>query len=268
MTHGTNRVNFAILSVFGHRFAPRYAELHERMRTSLYGFQPPAAYGADALFRSVRKLDTDLIISEWDQLQRIFVSLAQKTISQRMLIAKLSASKRRNRMLQALWEYDHILRSQYLLEFVDSPRLRQNVQQALNRGEQYHHLRRALTYGNIGKLRYVTEEEQELWNEASRLLVNAILFYNMRILEQAIAAKEAAGETADAAFLRTVSPVAWHHINFGGRITFFDDLPPAPIAASVAAVLAYRRGASEQAQDDAPGHTTGAHQGDDAPEGD
>jgi TnpA family transposase len=262
-THGTNRVNFAILSMFGHRFAPRYADVQERMRTSLYGFQPPAAYGADALFRPVRKLNTELIVSEWDQLQRIFVSLAQKTISQRILIAKLSGSKRRNRTLQELWEYDHILRSQYLLEFVDSPRLRQNVQQALNRGEQYHHLRRALTHGNIGKLRYVTEEEQELWNEACRLLVNAILFYNMRILEQAITAREAAGELADAAFLHTVSPVAWHHINFGGRITFFAEQLPAPIAASVAAVLTYRRSVAEHPGGTPGGHDAGEHQGDD-----
>lgn len=245
-THGTNRVNFALLKVFGHRFAPRYADLQERMRTSLYGFQSPAAYGADALFRPQRKLNTPLIVSEWDPLQRIFVSLAQKTISQRLLVTKLSSSKRRNRMLQALWEYDHIPRSSYLLEFVDSPRLRQNVQQALNRGEQYHHLRRALTHGNAGKLRYLTEEDQEVWNEASRLLVNAILFYNMRILEQAIAAKEAAGEVADAAFLRTVSPVAWHHINFYGKFSFYADVMPAPIADCIAAVLAYRRAAGDQ----------------------
>jgi hypothetical protein len=86
----------------------------------------------------------------------------------------------------------------------------------------------------------------------------------MRILEQAIAAREAASEVADAAFLRTVSPVAWHHINFGGRITFYDDLPPAPIAASVAAVLAYRRSATEHSEPTAGGHDAGNHQEDDA----
>ena len=65
-----------------------------------------------------------------------------------------------------------------------------------------------------------------------------------------IAAKEAGGAIADAAFLRTISPVAWHHINFGGRITFYEDQPPAPIVASVAAVLAYRRSAAEHRPDD------------------
>jgi hypothetical protein len=60
-----------------------------------------------------------------------------------------------------------------------------------------------------------------------------------------------------------VSPVAWHHINFGGRITFFEEQLPAPIAASVAAVLAYRRSAAEHPGGTAGGHNAGEHQGDD-----
>jgi len=37
-THGTNEVNFALLHVFGYQFAPRYRDLYETVRTSLYGF--------------------------------------------------------------------------------------------------------------------------------------------------------------------------------------------------------------------------------------
>jgi TnpA family transposase len=110
-----------------------------------------------ALFRPVRKLNTALIISQWDEILRILVSLARKTTTQSILISKLSAAKRRNRTLLALWEYDHIYRSMHLLGYVDSPQLRQNVQRALNRGEQYHQMKRALTHANAGKLRYASD---------------------------------------------------------------------------------------------------------------
>ena len=73
-----------------------------------------------------------------------------------------------------LWEYDHLVASQYLLDYVDSETVRQHVQRALNRGEQYHQLKRALTQGNAGNLRFSSDEEQELWDACSRLLVNAI----------------------------------------------------------------------------------------------
>src|SRR5262249_48460446 len=89
-THGANQVNFALLTVFGFTFAPRYANIQDKMRTALYGFQHPKHYGVDALFRPVRKLNTALIISQWDEILRIFVSLARKTTTQSILISKLS----------------------------------------------------------------------------------------------------------------------------------------------------------------------------------
>jgi TnpA family transposase len=238
-THGTNQVNFALLKVFGYTFAPRYANIQEKVRTALYGFQPPQHYGHDALFRPVRKLNTALIIEQWDELQRIFVSLARKTTTQSVLISKLSSAKRRNRMLQALWEYDHIYRSAYLLAFIDSPKLRQNVQRALNRGEQYHQLKRALTQANAGKLRYATDEEQELWNECSRLLVNAILYYNMIMLSEAVTRREQRGDTTGAARLKAVSPVAWTHVNFYGHYTFSEEPLDVPIDGFVETMAKY-----------------------------
>lgn len=238
-THGTNQVNFALLTVFGYTFAPRYATIQEKMRTALYGFQHPHAYGRDALFRPVRKLNTALIIEQWDELQRIFGSLARKTTTQSVLIRKLSSTKRRSRVLQALWEYDHIHRSAYLLEFIDSPKLRQNVQRALNRGEQYHQLKRALTHANAGKLRYVTDEEQELWNECSRLLVNAILYYNMILLSEAVARREQRGDTTGAEHLKMVSPMAWTHVNFYGRYSFSEEPLDVPIDGFVETMARY-----------------------------
>ncbi len=238
-THGTNQVNFALLKVFGYTFAPRYANIQEKVRTALYGFQPPQHYGSAALFRPVRKLNTALIIEQWDELQRIFVSLARKTTTQSVLISKLSSAKRRNRVLQALWEYDHIYRSAYLLEFIDSSKLRQNVQRALNRGEQYHQLKRALTQANAGKLRYATDEEQELWNESSRLLVNAILYYNMIMLSEAVTRREQRGDTTGAARLKAVSPVAWTHVNFYGHYTFSEEPVDVPIDGFVETMAKY-----------------------------
>ena len=119
------------------------------------------------------------------------VSLALKTTTQSIIVGKLSAYARKNKTRRALWEYDNIIRSLYLLEYLDSPPLRQQVQRALNRGENYHHLRRAVAYANFGKLRFRTEHDQQLWGECSRLLTNAIIYYNATILSNLLAYKEA-----------------------------------------------------------------------------
>ncbi len=215
-THGTNQVNFALLHLFGYQFAPRYKGIQEKLRTSLYGFKHPNQYG-DVLLKPVRKLHTDLIVEEWDNLQRIFVSLALKTTTQSIIVHKLNSYARKNKTCQALWEYDNIISSLYLLDFVDSPLLRKNVQSALNRGESYHQLRRAVSYANFGKLRFRSEDDQHLWHECSRLVTNCIIFYNMTLLSQLWTRKE---DIPDMAHIAHISPVAWQHMNFYGRYEF------------------------------------------------
>jgi TnpA family transposase len=225
-THGTNEVNFALLHVFGYQFAPRYADLPDRVRTSLYGFQHPSQY-AHLTLKPIRKLNTALILEEEDNLLRIFASLALKTTTQSIIVSKLSAHERKNKTQRALWEYNDILQSLYLLDFIDSPPLRQNVQRALNRGESYHQLRRAVSYANFGKLRFRSEEEQQIWSECGRLLANCIIYYSATILSATFAHKEAQGDVVGAEALKHISPVAWPHVNFHGRFEFAKQ--PAPI---------------------------------------
>lgn len=50
------------------------------------------------------------------------------------------------------------------IHYIAPPPLRQHVHTALNRGESYHKLRRAIAYANFGKLRFKTEREQQIWN--------------------------------------------------------------------------------------------------------
>jgi TnpA family transposase len=217
-THGANEVNFAILRMFGYQFAPRYRDIYGKVQEALYGFRHPSHYPPEMALRPIRKLSPELIVAEWENIQRIMVSLALKTTTQSIIVRKLSAFARANNTRRALWEYDNILRSLYLLDYIDSSPLRRNVQRALNRGENYHQLRRAVSYANFGKLRFKTEHEQQIWGECARLLTNCIIYYNARLLSQVHAS--AAGDAQRAALLGQVSPVAWQHLNFYGRYEF------------------------------------------------
>jgi TnpA family transposase len=228
-THGTNQVNFALLHLFGYRFAPRYRNVRGKVETSLYGFRHPSHY-RDYPIKPVRRIQEGLIVSEWPNFERILLSLALKTTTQSVIVAKLSAYRRKNRTKRALWEFDNIIRSLYLLDYIDSPVLRRNVQRALNRGEAYHQLRRAIAYAHGGRYRVHSHHEQEIWNECSRLVGNAVVYYNALILSEALAELEARGELASAEVLKRVSPVAWQHINFYGRYQFDADFTPINLA--------------------------------------
>ena len=229
-THGTNHVNFALLHLFGYRFAPRYRNVRSKVETGLYGFRHPKHYHKDWPIKPIRRAREGLVVSEWPNIERILLSLALKTTTQSVIVGKLSAYRRKNRTKQALWEFDNIIRSLYLLDYIDSPVLRRNVQRALNRGEAYHQLRRSIAYAHGGRFRARSQHEQEIWNECSRLVGNAVVYYNALILSEALAELESRGALASAEVLRHVSPVAWQHINFYGRYQFDDDFTPVDFA--------------------------------------
>lgn len=217
-THGTNQANFWILHTFGYYFAPRYRNLHKKMDT-LVGFKSPNEYSY-FLIKPSRKVLNELIEKEWPNIQRIMASLAQKDVMQATIVRKLASYTRQNQTNKALWELENIFRTLYILEFIDDVELRQCVQKALNRGEAYHRFRRAVAFVNGGKFRVKTEDEQQIWNECSRLITNAVIYYNTvllsRVYEQTLANDDQ--EAQD--IIKGISPVAWQHVNLFGSFEF------------------------------------------------
>jgi TnpA family transposase len=220
-THGANEVNFVILAAFDYQFAPRYRHVRDKMDT-LYGFKHPSKYDKEYLLKPSSKANTKLILAEEDNIRHILASLAKKVTSQSVIVGKLSSYARKNRTKKALWELDNLYRSLYLLNYVDSVRLRRNVQRALNRGESYHKLVRAVAYANGGRLRFRTDLEQQLWSECSRFLANCVIYYNACLLSELLAYAEREKDFELANRIRGISPVSWKHVNFFGEYTFRD----------------------------------------------
>lgn len=221
-THGTNQVNYWTLHAFGYGFAPRHKDLRKKT-ASLVSFELPSSYAQDLLIRPSNKVDVDLIVREWPNIQRIMASLAQKDTTQATIVRKLSSYARQNQTKKALWELDSICRTLYILDFIDDVDLRQSVQKALNRGEAFHRFRRAVAFVNGGKFKVQTEAEQQVWNDCSRLITNAVIYYNTKLLSQVYAQKQAAGDSDAVAAIRRMSPVAWQHVNFFGTFEFSDE---------------------------------------------
>ncbi len=216
-THGVNHVNFALLDLFGYTFAPRYAQF-STVISDLFNVNE----GEDnkATLSLKKPINTALIIDQWDTIQRIVISLQQKTITQATLVRKLSGYSQNHPLLKALTEYNRMLKAMYLLDYIDDASLRGYVQRALNRGEAYHQLRRAIAHVNGNRFRGKSDEEIVLWNECARLLTNAIIYFNSLILTRLLKHFEVKGDDMKLKIIQQVSPVAWHNINLNGTYSF------------------------------------------------
>tara|TARA_R110001592_G_C13177145_1_gene750429 strand:+ start:51 stop:599 length:549 start_codon:yes stop_codon:yes gene_type:complete len=159
-------------------------------------------------------------VRHWDKIQHIVVSLKERKTTQALLVRKLSTYKKNHPLLEALTEYNRLVKANYLLNYIDDADLRNHVQRALNRGEAYHQLRRAISDVNGDRFRGNSDEEIQLWNECARLLTNAIIYFNSSVLSYLLKSFEHQKDEQKLAIVKQASPVAWYNINLKGTYRF------------------------------------------------
>jgi TnpA family transposase len=169
------------------------------------------------IIKPTQQVRETLICSEWPTMQHIYASILKGETDQSATIQILSSHEYHSTTKEALWEYDNILKSLYILNYIDDIKTRQAVRAALNRGEAYHQLCRAIAFMNGGRLRGITELELELWNECARLIASAVIFYNAYILSLLL---ERTIDDKLIEVLLRLSPVGWSHLSFLGEYKF------------------------------------------------
>ena len=122
-----------------------------------------------------------------------------------------------------MWEYDNIVRTHYILRYINSRELRKNVQKALSRGENYNRLRKHIFYAHGGKFRVHSVQEQQVWSECTRLIANCIIYYNTYLLSKLLEQEKAQGNEAAVEIVKQVSPIAWQHIHVYGTYQFLNN---------------------------------------------
>lgn len=147
-------------------------------------------------------------MQELGNIQHIICSLSRKTTVQSTVVKKLSDTKRSNKTLAALREYDRLIKCIYVLDYADNKTLRQFVQQALNRGEAYHQLRSAIASVNGNQFCGGSDYQIDQWNDCARLIANCIIYYNSAILSGLVDKFENQGNDKAIEMLANLSPVA------------------------------------------------------------
>ena len=215
-TAGVSDVVFGLFWLLGYQFSPRLADIGE---AQFWRLDPKADYGVlNGIARS--RVNTKLILRNWDDLLRVAGSLHQGTVSASELMRSLLRSKRPSTLARAIAALGRIPKTLYLLAYIDDASYRRRILTQLNRGESRHSVARAVFHGQRGELRQRYREGQEDQLGALGLVVNAIVLWNTLYMEAALTQMRAAGLTVQAADVARLSPLVHKHINFQGRYSF------------------------------------------------
>jgi TnpA family transposase len=197
--------------LLGFQFAPRIPNLKHRR---LYCFGRPSDYPTlEPLIAG--RISVDLIRAHWADILRVVASIRTGTVTASLIMRQLASYPRQNGVAAALREFGRLERTLFTLDWVDDPELRRAAGQELNKGESRNSLARAVFIHRLGEIRDRTYENQQ--HRASRLnfLVTAIILWNTRNLERAIAVLRQTEDIPDH-LLAHLSPLGWEHVNLTG----------------------------------------------------
>jgi hypothetical protein len=97
---------------------------------------------------------------------------------------------------------------------------RRRILTQLNRGESRHGVARIIFHGQRGELRQRYREGQEDQLGALGLVVNAVVLWNTRYLDAALARARASGALVNPEDVERLSPLLRDHVNVLGRYEF------------------------------------------------
>ena len=215
-TAGYSDLVFGLFWLLGYQFSPRLADFGD---ARFWRMDPKADYGAlNGVAR--QRINIPRITRNWDDLLRVAGSLKMGAVGARELVRGLQGGGRPSTLGRAIGELGRIAKTLYLLNYLDDESYRRRILTQLNRGESRHGVARAIFHGQRGELRQRYREGQEDQLGALGLVVNAVVLWNTRYLDAALARARTSGTLVNPEDIERLSPLLLDHINVLGRYEF------------------------------------------------
>ena len=220
-THGYTEAVFALTHLLGFSFAPRIKSIGKQ---TLYIFKPKKQAWQDWKIQPDKTINDTLIRENWSDLLRLVATIKLKENTASDIFRRLNSYSRQHALYQTLKAFGQIIKSLFILRYVDDLELRQTIGKQLNKVELANRFTRAVAVGNPREFIQAEKEEQEIAEACNRLIKNSIICWNYLYLERQI--EKAPDTETKESLCRAIagrSPMAWAHINMLGEYDLSDE---------------------------------------------
>lgn len=221
-SHGYAEAIFAVTHLLGFSYAPRIKNIGDQ---TLYGFRSRGdsdhASWTIALDRLVRE---DLVLARSDDVLRLIATIKLKESPASEIFRRLNSYAKQHDLHRALTAFGQIIKTLFVLRYVDEIDLRQAIEQQLSRIELAHRFTRDVAVGNPREFDHTDRESQEVAESCNRLIKNAIVCWNYLYFEQRL--KGLTDPAEKQALIDTIgrhSMISWRHVNMLGEYDFSDE---------------------------------------------
>ena len=215
-TAGYTDIMFALFDLLGLQFSPRLKALKSK---TLYLIDKDIKYSnLKPLFKG--KINTNSIISRWDDILRVVGSLKLGWVTSSLFIGKLQSFPQKNALFGALQEYGRLVKTNFILRYLNSEDYRRRINTQLNKGEKLHDLRKFLFFANHGLIQQGQDENLTNQSACLTLVTNAIVAWNTVYMQEVINQLQQSGQKINETDFIHISPTRFEHINPYGTYNF------------------------------------------------
>ena len=234
-TQGQSAAVFAFTHLLGINLMPRIRNWQD---LKLYRADTNTKYKhIDRLFSD--NVDWDLIAFHRQDLMQVALSIQSGTISSPLLLRRFGSESRRNRLFLAAQELGKVVRTAFLLEWIGSRELRQEITATTNKIESYNGFAKWFAFGG-DVLAENDPDEQQKRLRYNDLIASAVILQNTVDMMQALRAMVKEGIKVDVADIGFLSPYLTSNIKrFGDYKLNLERVPEAWIRDSLFAAPAH-----------------------------
>ncbi len=218
-THGYTEPIFAGMHFLDVSFAPRIKKIENQV---MYAYEAKSLRkNTNSPIAPKTSINRKLILNNWDNILRFMATIKRGDSTASQLFKILSSSSKDNELYRAIKEFGRLIKSKFMLEYIDSEPLRRSIQKQLNLVELGQKLSGAVFFGRKGKLFVGTPNEMLKVVACTALIKNAIVLWNYLFLSNfyhGLESKEEKIELIES--IRRGSVIAWLHISMRGFYDF------------------------------------------------
>lgn len=216
---------FGLAHLLGIKLMPRIRNIKELV---FFKAEQGTSYKhIQRLFRG--NIDWDLLALHYRDMLRVAVSIKLGKITPSMILRRLGTFSRKNKLYFAFRELGRVIRTMFLLNYINDLELRRSIHAATNKSEEFNNFVKWLFFGGEGIIAENLRHEQRKVIKYSQLVANMVILHNVQWMSRKLKELQAQGFLVGEPVLKALSPYRTTHINRYGDYTLDLSRPVEPI---------------------------------------
>jgi TnpA family transposase len=174
-------------------------------------------------------IDWTLITTHLPDMLRVALSISQGKVRSSTILRKLGTESHKNKLYVAFRELGRVVRTIFLLQFINDEELRRTIHAATNISEAWNGFVQWVAFGGEGVIRQNNREEQRKIIRYNHLVANLVVFHNVVSMTRVLQELIDEGYPLTPELIARLSPYKTEHINRFGHYELRFDQPPQPI---------------------------------------